>query len=43
MIHPAVADKKLQWTEGTTARFDGYLEFQHGPQPILDWFARYMC
>jgi pimeloyl-ACP methyl ester carboxylesterase len=37
-----IAEKKLQWIEGTTARFDGYLEFQRRPQPTLDWFARYM-
>ena len=37
-----VADKKLQWIEGTTARFDGYLEFQRRPQPMLDWFTQYM-
>jgi hypothetical protein len=37
-----VADKKLQWIEGTTARWDGYLEFQRRPQPMLDWFARYI-
>jgi len=37
-----VADKKLQWIEGTTARFEGYLEFQRRPQPMLDWFAHYM-
>jgi len=37
-----VADKKLQWIEGTTARFDGYLEFQRRPQPMLDWFARHI-
>ena len=37
-----IADKKLQWIEGTTARFDGYLEFQRRPQPMLDWFAQYM-
>jgi len=37
-----VAEKKLQWIEGTTARWDGYLEFQRRPQPMLDWFARYM-
>jgi hypothetical protein len=34
--------KKLQWIEGTTARWDGYLEFQRRPQPMLDWFAQYM-
>jgi uncharacterized protein len=37
-----VPDKKLQWIEGTTARWDGYLEFQRRPQPMLDWFARYI-
>jgi uncharacterized protein len=37
-----IAEKKLQWIEGTTARFDGYLEFQRRPQPMLDWFAQYM-
>ncbi len=37
-----VAEKKLQWIEGTTARFDGYLELQRRPQPMLDWFAQYM-
>jgi hypothetical protein len=36
------ADKKLQWIQGTTARWDGYLEFQRRPQPVLDWFAQYM-
>lgn len=52
LIHPSdvqamfdnilVAEKKLQWIEGTTARWDGYLEFQRRPQPMLDWFAQYM-
>jgi uncharacterized protein len=37
-----VADKKLQWIDGTTARWDGYLEFQRRPQPMLDWFDQYM-
>lgn len=37
-----VAAKKLQWIEGTTARFDGYLEFQRRPEPVLDWFATYL-
>lgn len=37
-----VADKKLQWIEHTTARWDGYLEFQRRPQPMLDWFAAHM-
>jgi pimeloyl-ACP methyl ester carboxylesterase len=37
-----VAGKKLQWIDGTTARWDGYLEFQRRPQPMLDWFAEHM-
>jgi pimeloyl-ACP methyl ester carboxylesterase len=37
-----IAEKKLQWIEGTTARFDGYLEFQRRPQPMLEWFAKHM-
>ena len=37
-----VADKKLQWIESTTSRWDGYLEFQRRPQPMLDWFAQYL-
>ena len=36
-------DKKLQWIEGSTARWDGYLEFQRRPEPMLDWFAKYMA
>jgi len=27
----------------TTARWDGYLEFQRRPRPMLDWFARYLA
>jgi uncharacterized protein len=37
-----VAEKKLQWIDGTKARWDGYMEFQRRPQPMLDWFAQYM-
>ena len=36
------ADKKLQWIHGTTARWDGYLEFQRRPQPMLEWFETHM-
>ena len=36
------AEKKLHWIHGTTARWDGYLEFQRRPQPMLDWFGTYM-
>lgn len=37
-----VPDKKLQWIGGTTRRWDGYLEFQRRPEPMLDWFAAHM-
>ena len=37
-----VAEKKLQWIEGTKARWDGYLEFQRRPEPMLEWFDKYM-
>jgi hypothetical protein len=37
-----VADKKLQWIHGTTARWDGYLEFQRRPEPMLMWFQQHM-
>jgi pimeloyl-ACP methyl ester carboxylesterase len=30
-------DKVLAWVEGTPRRWDGYLEFQRRPQPMLDW------
>ena len=35
-------DKKLQWIHGTTARWDGYLEFQRRPDPMLEWFEKHM-
>lgn len=37
-----VPEKKLQWIQGTKARWDGYLEFQRRPQPMLDWFAQHI-
>lgn len=37
-----IEDKQLSWIEGTTCRWDGYLEFQRRPTPMLDWFARFM-
>ena len=37
-----VADKKPQWIEGSTAREDGYLEFQRRPEPMLKWFDQHM-
>lgn len=38
-----MADKKLQWIEGTTARWDGYLEFQRRPEAALEWFEKHMA
>jgi pimeloyl-ACP methyl ester carboxylesterase len=38
-----VADKQLLWIEGTTARWDGYLEFQRRPVPMLEWFDQHMA
>ena len=37
-----VGDKELQWIYGTTRRWDGYLEFQRHPEPMLKWFAKHM-
>ncbi len=37
-----VNDKKLHWIRGTTLRWDGYLEFQRHPEPMLEWFAKHM-
>ena len=36
------ADKSLRWVRNTTARWDGYLEFQRRPQPMLDWLDTHM-
>jgi uncharacterized protein len=35
-------DKGLRWIYGTTRRWDGYLEFQRHPEPMLEWFAKHM-
>ena len=37
-----VRDKALHWIPDTTVRWDGYLEFQRRPRPMLEWFARYL-
>jgi hypothetical protein len=37
-----IAEKKLQWIWGTTARWDGYVVFQRRPEPMLEWFERHM-
>jgi pimeloyl-ACP methyl ester carboxylesterase len=34
--------KQLHWITGTRRRWDGYLEFQRRPQPMLDWFTEHM-
>ncbi|PKR88718.1 alpha/beta hydrolase [Pleomorphomonas diazotrophica] len=38
-----VADKTLLWIEGSTRRWDGYTYFQRDPEPMLEWFARFMA
>jgi hypothetical protein len=38
-----VAEKKLHWIRGTSARWDGYLEFQRRPEPALEWFEKHMA
>ena len=38
-----IAEKKLHWIRGTTKRWDGYLEFQRRPEPMLAWFGEYMA
>lgn len=37
-----IQEKELHWIEGTTARWDGYLDFQRDPQAKLDFLARHM-
>lgn len=36
------AEKHLHWVTDTNRRWDGYLEFQRNPQPMLEWFATFM-
>ncbi|WP_256514491.1 hypothetical protein [Actinoallomurus soli] len=38
-----VEDKKLAWVQGTSARWDGYLEFQRRPEPILERLSRHLA
>ncbi|MBW8088872.1 alpha/beta hydrolase [Streptomyces hygroscopicus] len=38
-----VEDKKLAWVQGTSMRWDGYLEFQRRPEPILEWLSRHLA
>lgn len=35
-------DKCLHWIPNTPARWDGYLEFQRRPEPMLAWFDSHM-
>jgi uncharacterized protein len=37
-----ISDKRIHWIRGTTARWDGCLEFQRRPQPMLEWFNDYI-
>jgi hypothetical protein len=38
-----IQQKKLHWIRGTTLRWDGYLEFQRRPAPMLAWLEEYMA
>lgn len=35
-------DKQLQWIPDSTSRWDGYVEFQRRPEPMLAWFRTHM-
>ncbi|WP_208539082.1 alpha/beta hydrolase family protein [Algihabitans albus] len=35
-------EKYLHWIENSSVRWDGYMEFQRRPQPILAWLAKHM-
>ncbi len=37
-----VEDKHLAWVRDTTARWDGYLEFQRHPEPMLEWWQHHL-
>ncbi|MBY0479455.1 MAG: alpha/beta hydrolase [Chitinophagaceae bacterium] len=37
-----LTNKKLHWITNTSRRWDGYLEFQRNPTPMLDWFEHNM-
>lgn len=38
-----IPQKKLHWIEGTKLRWDGYLEFQRRPGPMLAWLVEHMA
>ena len=35
-------DKDLVWIDGTTRRFDGYNYLPEDPEPLLDWFEKFI-
>lgn len=37
-----IEQKKLHWIKGSTLRWDGYLEFQRRPGPMLAWLDEHM-
>jgi hypothetical protein len=37
-----VKEKKLHWIEGSTRRWDGYMYFPNNPEPLIEWFDRFM-
>ncbi|WP_236030399.1 alpha/beta hydrolase family protein [Paractinoplanes lichenicola] len=37
-----IADKELFWIEGSTRRWDGYLQFAKDPSRMLAWFDRHL-
>ena len=37
-----VEQKEMIWIEGTRLRFDGYTYLPQNPEPMLDWFGRFM-
>ncbi|WFE26998.1 alpha/beta hydrolase [Solwaraspora sp. WMMD791] len=37
-----IPDKELFWIEGSTRRWDGYLQFAKDPSRMLAWFGRHM-
>ena len=38
----ATEHKELVWIEGTNKRFDGYNYLPKNPEPMLNWFERYV-
>jgi hypothetical protein len=38
-----IKDKKLHWISNSTVRWDGYLEFQRRPGPMLEWFEEHFA